>query len=259
MNIRSFLSIAFILVTTMSLMAQGKFEFKKTNHDFGTVVEGNVAAHEFEFTNTGNAPIVISNVKASCGCTTPYWTKDPVMPGEKGKIKAAYNSKGRPGAFNKSITITSNASEPTKRLMIKGTVEKMTIEEKFSEEELAESPSIKVLTPSFNLGKVEVGQSIAKTVEITNTGNSDLNIKDLQSTCNCVTTISNAKQIKPGETVEMELSITPRLVANRKEMIYFFSNDLRKPKTALAYNIEVVKDLSGGSIMQNQDNSNPFK
>jgi hypothetical protein len=96
--------------------------FAITVHDFGTVQEGPTADHEFEFVNTGKEPIVISNVTASCGCTTPSYSKEPVLPGKKGKIKASYNTQGRVAPFTKSITITSNAG--TKVLTIKGEVEK---------------------------------------------------------------------------------------------------------------------------------------
>jgi hypothetical protein len=91
-------------------------------HDFGNIQEGVQAEYVFAFKNTGNAPIVISDVRASCGCTTPEWTREPIMPGETGSIKAVYNSANRPGTFFKTITITSNASEPSYRLNIKGNV-----------------------------------------------------------------------------------------------------------------------------------------
>lgn len=96
--------------------------FAEENFDFSEVEEGPQVSHDFKFTNTGKEPLVLSNVKASCGCTTPEWTKDPVLPGESGIIKVTYNTKGRPGPFNKSITITSNAYQPTSRVFIKGSV-----------------------------------------------------------------------------------------------------------------------------------------
>lgn len=96
--------------------------FKMDSHDFGTIAEGPAADYEFEFTNTGKEPMTIQNVQASCGCTTPSYSKEPIAPGKSGKIKASYNTVGRPGAFTKSITVTSNAG--VKVLTIKGTVEK---------------------------------------------------------------------------------------------------------------------------------------
>lgn len=103
---------------------KGEMKFEKELHDFGTVIEGVNATYEFVFTNTGKEPIIISNVAASCGCTTPSWTKEPVKPGQKGSIKAVYSSQNRLGPFNKQITVTSNASTSTKVLTIKGNVER---------------------------------------------------------------------------------------------------------------------------------------
>jgi len=122
------LSLAFIGATFFNAKAQSPtapdIVFEETNHDFGTVTEGELATHEFNFTNKGKEPLILTNVKASCGCTTPQWPREPILPGQKGVIKAIYNSKGRPGAFTKSITITSNAKTPTKVVYIKGKVEK---------------------------------------------------------------------------------------------------------------------------------------
>ena len=96
--------------------------FKTEVHDFGTIAEGPAAEYEFTFTNTGKEPIIKQHVQASCGCTTPSYSKDPILPGKTGAIKASYNTVGRPNAFSKTITITSNAGN--KVLTIKGNVEK---------------------------------------------------------------------------------------------------------------------------------------
>jgi hypothetical protein len=82
--------------------------FKDSVHNFGTINEGEVVEHEFSFTNTGTHPLVISDAKASCGCTIPEWTKDPVMPGSEGKLKVKYNSTGKEGKINKSISVYAN-------------------------------------------------------------------------------------------------------------------------------------------------------
>ncbi len=91
-------------------------------HNFGELDEGPKYDHEFKFENIGKEPMIIAGVKASCGCTTPDWPKEPIMPGEVGAIKVIYNTKGRKGKFNKAVTITSNSVTPTKRLYIKGNV-----------------------------------------------------------------------------------------------------------------------------------------
>lgn len=114
------------LLTKAQVQKENKTEttinFKETSHDFGKLKEGDAAIAEFAFKNTGDKPLIIQNVRPSCGCTTPYWSKDPINPGKEGVIKASYGTKGRPGAFNKSITVTSNAGKEV--LYIKGIVEK---------------------------------------------------------------------------------------------------------------------------------------
>lgn len=102
---------------------QGAFKFENTTHDFGSIKEedGSVT-HEFKFTNTGSAPLIIGNVQASCGCTTPAWSRDPVLPGKTGFIRAQYDVRNRPGVFNKSLTITANTDPVNTVLTIKGIV-----------------------------------------------------------------------------------------------------------------------------------------
>ena len=113
----------FFLVAIGSGFAQGILKFKEETHNFGKIPQGVPVTTEFVFTNTGNAPVVLSEVKATCGCTTPDWTKTPVAPGKTGTIKATFNAAAA-GPFNKSITVTSNAETPTIVLFLKGEVEK---------------------------------------------------------------------------------------------------------------------------------------
>ncbi|MBV5342190.1 DUF1573 domain-containing protein, partial [bacterium] len=97
--------------------------FEKSSHDFGKInEEEGKATIVFNFTNKGNAPMVVSRVQASCGCTTPTWTKEPIEPGKKGTITVAYNPLGRPGAFTKTISVYSNAAEEVVNLTIRGEV-----------------------------------------------------------------------------------------------------------------------------------------
>jgi hypothetical protein len=94
----------------------------KDLHDYGTIEYASDGTCVFTVTNTGNAPLIISFCKGSCGCTVPVWSKDPIAPGASTKITVKYDTK-RPGPFNKSVTITSNAvNEPSKVVKIKGVV-----------------------------------------------------------------------------------------------------------------------------------------
>lgn len=119
------LIIGIVAISTLVFAQQNgpAISWDKTVHDFGTFNEadGSVTA-TFEFVNTGNEPLFITNVKASCGCTSPEWSKEPVQPGGKGYVKAAYNPAKRPGKFNKSITVTTNEFQPTSVLRIMGEV-----------------------------------------------------------------------------------------------------------------------------------------
>ena len=98
------------------------FEFAKEDHDFGTIKEGDVVSHVFQFTNTGDVPLIISSATASCGCTVPQWPKEPVGVGATGEIHVSFNSKNKPGIQNKTITITANTNPKTARLKIKANV-----------------------------------------------------------------------------------------------------------------------------------------
>ena len=102
--------------------AQAEIKFDKLTNDFGTFSEASpVVTCTFTFTNVGDKPLVINQAVASCGCTVPEYTKDPVQPGEKGSIKVTYNGKGRVfGPFTKVITVMSNAKTKMTRLSIKG-------------------------------------------------------------------------------------------------------------------------------------------
>ncbi|WP_165453937.1 DUF1573 domain-containing protein [Hyunsoonleella flava] len=99
----------------------GVFLFEEEVIDYGTIQQNDDGLRTFKFTNRGTAPIVISNVKTTCGCTVPYYSKAAILPGESSMINIKYAT-NRIGKFSKSITIISNASEPQKRLRIKGNV-----------------------------------------------------------------------------------------------------------------------------------------
>lgn len=116
--------VLFVGLFTLAVSAQekvAKIEFKSETIDYGEIEKGSDGVRVFEFTNTGEAPLVISNVKSSCGCTIPKKPEAPIAPGETGEIEVKYDTK-RVGPIRKTVTVTSNADTPTKILKIKGTV-----------------------------------------------------------------------------------------------------------------------------------------
>ncbi len=98
------------------------FEFNKETHDFGTIKEGDVVTHKFTFKNVGDAPLVIQNASSSCGCTVPDYPKTPIAVGETGEILVRFDSQGKPGAQNKTVSITANTVPSITKLTIKSTV-----------------------------------------------------------------------------------------------------------------------------------------
>lgn len=101
---------------------QAILTFESDSFNFGTVKVGEIVEHEFTLTNTGEAPLIISNVHASCGCTTPDYSKAPIGPGEKGMVKVRFDSNGQMGNQHKIVTVTSNAMEKNTLLHVRGEV-----------------------------------------------------------------------------------------------------------------------------------------
>ena len=99
-----------------------EISFEQEVMDYGTLPQGADGNRTFVFRNTGKEPLILTNVKASCGCTTPKWTRNPVAPGEKGEIVVHYDT-NRMGQFHKTITVQSNGKTSTKTLTIKGKIE----------------------------------------------------------------------------------------------------------------------------------------
>jgi hypothetical protein len=111
-----------ILLALCTLCATAQMRFSVLQHSFGLVPEtGGEVSHTFEFTNVGAAPIIITNVESSCGCTTPEWSKQPILPNQTGFVKAIFDPKDRPGIFEKEITVTTKTE--TLKLKISGEVQ----------------------------------------------------------------------------------------------------------------------------------------
>lgn len=108
----------------VSANAEGQaiLTFDSDAFNFGTVKVGQIVEHEFTLVNTGDAPLIISNVHASCGCTTPDYSKAPIAPGEKGMVKVRFDSNGQMGNQHKIVTVTSNAVEKNTLLHVRGEV-----------------------------------------------------------------------------------------------------------------------------------------
>ena len=118
------LLMAFGIAVAKDKTSNGKasIKFNETVWDFGTIKNDRPATHEFEFVNDGTGNLLIVEATAQCGCTRPEWPEKPIAPGKKGKIKVSYNPIGRPGSFEKTITVKTNGSPKKVHLRIRGTV-----------------------------------------------------------------------------------------------------------------------------------------
>ena len=101
-----------------------KFDFESDNHEFGPITEGEIVSYNFKFKNSGKAPLIITQASASCGCTVPEYSKDPIAPGQEGFIKVTFNSEGKHGMTSKTVTLLANTVPNTKVLTISADISK---------------------------------------------------------------------------------------------------------------------------------------
>lgn len=171
-----FSTLSMVLAAAAMFAQQPVITFEKTSHDFGKINEGDGRVTTvFQFKNEGMEPLVLSNVRASCGCTTPKWPKEPIEPGQTGDITVTYNPAGRPGRFQKTITITSNATEATKRLTIKGEVIPKPANPEQNYKVKMGDLSLKSKTVQF--GTIRKGASATREIEYANFTNSNLRVE----------------------------------------------------------------------------------
>jgi hypothetical protein len=101
----------------VSNMPLTSVEFMEESHNFGEVAEGDKVAHVFKFKNTGSNPLKVNNVKPSCGCTTPDWSKDEIAPGAEGFVNVEFDSQGKRGVQKKSVTVTFENTDPKNKIL----------------------------------------------------------------------------------------------------------------------------------------------
>jgi hypothetical protein len=109
-------------IDTVAFNALPTMDFKDTVHNFGTMREGESSTYEFEFTNNGKSPLIISSASGSCGCTVPEYPREPIQPGEKGIMKVMFNSNDKMGHQEKSVSISTNSKRGNHMLYIKADV-----------------------------------------------------------------------------------------------------------------------------------------
>lgn len=170
---------------------KAQIEFEETSHNFGTVNENaGKAVCDFVFKNTGTTPLILTDARAGCGCTVPEWDRQPVAPGEKGKIKVSFDPRNRPGSFVKSITVNSNAANSVMSLTIRGNVSRKPASPYDSYQFSA--GSLKMTNNNVNLGAIRNTQQMEKSIEVINSNAQPMTITASTLSPNITVTITPA-------------------------------------------------------------------
>ncbi|TAE17163.1 MAG: DUF1573 domain-containing protein [Bacteroidetes bacterium] len=195
--------------TTAWAQGVGKAEFNKDKHDFGKIQEdGGPAKVEFIVTNTGIAPITITEVQPSCGCTTPTWTKEPIQAGKTGIISASYDPMNRPGPFNKNITVKTNGEPSIANLTISGDVipRKKGVKDWYPQE----SGSLRLTSRSVYFQRIYHDSKESQKLTLYNDSDKPVNIKLAETTSQLpawATMTASKTTIAPKDSIHLNFTI----------------------------------------------------
>lgn len=201
--------------------------FEKSAHDFGTVREDvGLVEYDFFFINTGNIPLKIENVKASCGCTTPAWTKDDIIPGDSGFIKIQYNPLNRPGPFNKTITVTSNAEPNVSVLAIEGNV--LPKPETIADEFPHQIGNLRFRYKILNMGNITTRDTVFRKFPVYNDGQSIIVFSERVVGPDHIRVEFEPKILTPGRRGNITLTYDPAIKGElgfSSDNIIIFTNE----------------------------------
>lgn len=239
-----FLSVL-LVVAAVAVHAQAKIDFAKTEYDFGSIKEeSGMAVTFFKFTNSGDAPLIISNVTASCGCTTPEWSKEPVAPGKSAEIKVGYNPKNRPGPFKKSISVYSNTQPALNVLIIKGDVAKRppTIEEEYPRP----MGKLRFKTNFLTMGDVVNTQTKTGELKFINTSSDTVKASVYRAPGHIIARFV-PETILPGDTGKLIVDYNGAKInayGNVNDRIYLTIDNQRESSLAATVAATIVEDFS---------------
>lgn len=210
----SFILCCMFLFTTF-MVAQNKAQISadELTYNFGTIAEADgPASHSFVIKNTGDGPLVITRITASCGCTQPEWTKEPIAPGKTGNVKVTYNPKGRPGPFYKTISIFSNGKKGSYSLAIKGNVTPKPTQPIFIYP--YSIGDLKMQTKTVLYSSIRPDETLGEKISVKNEGKTSLTIQK-GKVPNYLTVEIRPAKLAPDETGEITLLLDAK-AAKRK-------------------------------------------
>jgi uncharacterized protein DUF1573 len=202
-----FFLLTFALVVPIESFGQQlgpNISFESTSHNYGQLKENDgIAKHKFIFTNTGSQPLIVQNVKPSCGCTSSDWTKNPIPPGGEGYVTAEYNPKNRPGKFSKSIRVTTNAEPSTTILRINGVVEEK--EKTIAELYPGSVGDLRMKTSHLAFMNVYNDEKKVEQLEVINNGSNIISV-EFKNIPNFITLSMEPNSLKPKETTSITVT-----------------------------------------------------
>lgn len=231
-----------LLISFGNILAQfnaPKISAKKTFHDFGTVVEGQVVNTTFEIKNDGTANLIINNVQASCGCTAAQPDKKELKPGEKTSLKVEFNSAGRLGPQEKYVYVMSNDPKtPDFRFNFTCVV----VQKNDSKPAEVKIPKLRLDKNQYDFGNVEEGKLVEVKIGLKNDGKGLLEIQDVKTSCGCTAALVSSKKLNPGEGGNIRIELD---TANREgqltRTVTIYSNDPNGPNQVITLTANILK------------------
>ncbi|MBQ7162529.1 MAG: DUF1573 domain-containing protein [Bacteroidales bacterium] len=245
-TLRLSLMMLCLLGSAAVALAEGPdISFAENVHDFGTVKEDGKVTCTFEFTNTGDMPLEIRRATASCGCTTPSFTREPVAPGQTGRIEVAYNTEGRPGNFNKTITVYSNSIlHPTYSLTIRGSV----IPRENSPESTYPKAFglLRLKTTTLALDDVRIGGIASRSIPIYNNAERPMTISFSQVPAHMRVSVSNSEIPAGGMAIVTVnyISAEARDFGHREDYFYIHGKTATESSGKITVTANLVEDFS---------------
>ncbi len=231
MSKKKILAIAIIMFSVVFVQAQNstEFSFEQLVHDFGKIKEENgKASHSFKFANNGKKPIIIKNVESTCGCTTPEWTRTPILPGKTGFIKVEFDPRQRPGAFAKQVKIFNNITSSPIILEIRGVV----IQKTKNLEDIYK----------YQLGNIRLKSRHLAFARILNTESKNNFVEFVNNGTKPVTLTVNEAALRK----HLKVSIEPSKVAPKQRGVIIVTYDASHQPTLWGYNTAVIPILVDG-------------
>ena len=195
---KSYLLLLLLSASSVAVAQEGRVEFDEVRHEFGVIEEGVEASHTFRFRNTGTAPVTLVDVRPSCGCTTPSWTRGAIAPGDSGTVTAVYHSEDRPGPFDKGITIHTDGQPQVLQLRISGDVSPIALAG-------TRLGSLVVEGDFVTFDRIRVGPPAVTSMRIQNAGDRALRIDSVQTSAGVLFTDYAGRTLQPGQSDEVTL------------------------------------------------------